>query len=288
MSWIPNLVNRATDAHKGDFGRIGILAGSKGMLGAAIMSAKAAMRCGAGVVYLLTIESAATEINIALPELIVVPLPETDGAIGVSALPAIWNAKDNYHFSAMGIGPGMGRTADTQQLIREVIPMVGGVDCPIVLDAEGLFAHDSQRLAEYPKGSVVVTPHAGEFLKLFGSHPMDPETRLSQAESAADACKQIVVLKGAKSLVCSWGEDSYVNTTGNPGMATGGAGDVLMGMITAFCGQGYSAFESAKMGVYLHGLAGDMAAHGLGEHSVMATDIIDRISLAIQSLEPKS
>lgn len=288
MSWIPSLAKRHLAAHKGDFGRIGIVAGSKGMLGAALMSAKAAMRSGAGVVYLLTIESAVDAINAAIPEIVVVPLLETDGALGVSCLGEIWQAKDEYGFSAMGVGPGLGRRDDTQQLIRDLLPMVCGRDCPVILDADGLYPHDAHRLESYPKGTVVVTPHSGEFEHVFGFGSADSSARLATAEKAAELCKQVVVLKGAGTVVAQVGELSYVNSTGNPGMATAGAGDVLLGMTTAFCGHGMSPMESAKTAVYLHGKAGDFAAAELGEYSAMATDIIERIPNAILGVSQSS
>ena len=282
MSWTPNFPKRSLNSHKGDFGRVGIVAGSAGMIGAAIMSAKAALRSGAGVVYLLTIESAAPFIASELPEVVVVPCPETDGALGISSLGTILEAVERFRFTALGIGPGLGRLLSTQQMVQDLVPMVVSESCPVVIDADGLMAHDASRLEAYPSKTVVLTPHLGEFDHVFKMRPTTESARMADAETASSLSKQVVVLKGANTVVAPYKEPLYVNKTGNPGMATAGSGDVLLGVVSAFCGQGMDTVSASKSAVYVHGLAGDIAAQELGEYSLMATDIIDAIPKSIQ------
>ena len=273
---IPKLKPRHAEAHKGDFGKVLIVAGSVGMTGAAALAGKSALRAGAGLVRVATAKSALPIVASIEPSYTTMPLAEDSvGRISAKAINAILNAvADN---DATAFGPGVGISGGLESVAETLIEQK---QLRLVIDGDGL--NNLTKLKDWPsklKAEVVLTPHPGEMKRLWSSLLRDPlrTDRQQQAMQLARRTKTIVVLKGAGTVVTD-GERLYVNKTGNPGMATAGSGDVLTGAITALIGQGLSNFDAAVLGVYVHGLAGDIAAERLGQVSLMATDILEALS----------
>lgn len=272
----PDFVNllpkRSEFVHKGDCGRIGVWGGSSTMQGAGILTAFSAMRTGCGLVYLVTADEGVGRINIDYPEFIVLPESKTD----------LEQCMNEFKFDVLAMGPGLGRNENTRKRIQHFLTSQNGL-IPIVVDADALHAMTIETILKC-NSDLVLTPHAGEFEILFGE-PLtnDLEDRIDKAVKAARLVGQVVVLKGAQTIVTD-GQEYYVNDTGNPGMATAGSGDVLTGMIASFIGQGVMPFEAAVLAVYTHGCAGDLAfdEHGNG---LMASDIIHLIADAIFYIE---
>lgn len=248
---------RPNDSHKGSYGHVLLIGGSVGFTGAIAMAAQAALRSGAGLVSVLTpAEVYPIVAQAAGPEVMVHPVPDR-GKLAIDF------SKDWKKISAVCIGPGMGIHPDVIEQLLETCPV------PLVLDADALCVSPEQiAAAQCP---VVLTPHPGEFERLFGAPVTD---RWKQTRDASDLTGKTVVLKGAGTVVADPKYKMGVNMTGNPGMATGGSGDVLAGIITALLGQGIDPFEAAITGVHLHGLAGDIAAEGMTQEAMIATDII--------------
>ena len=279
------LLHRKDDVSKGDFGHIFILAGSLKFSGAALLCSEAAMRSGAGLVTLAVPKSIARPIiKNKIKEIMLLPLPETsEGSLALRALSQIKNFSKKA--DVMVIGPGLDRSLSTQALVRRIIVEINK---PMVIDADGLNALDSHLKGLKVSRSqglkeMVMTPHPGEMARLLGIGIKKVQgNRKEIAEEFAKEYKVIVVLKGHHTVVADCKGNLYINKTGNPGMATAGSGDVLAGMIAAFLGQGLKGFEAAKYAVYLHGLAGDLAAREKTEISLIASDIIDKIPAAIK------
>ncbi|MCI0583480.1 MAG: NAD(P)H-hydrate dehydratase [Chloroflexi bacterium] len=273
---LSKLPRRAPDTHKGDYGRILIVAGSTGMCGAAALASDGAYRSGAGLVYLACPATLVPILSVKQTCAVVRPLPDTgEGFLSADASLAITGLAAGC--SAVAIGPGLGLHPKTQEAVRQAVT---AATLPLVIDADGLnaFAQTPELLA---KGRVprVLTPHRGELARLTpGAVRKDRE---SWAGEAASRFHSVVVLKGHQTIVAD-GSRSFVNKTGNPGMATGGSGDVLTGMIAALIGQGMSPYEAACLAVHLHGLAGDLAAKRCGQMSMMATDILDALPEAFK------
>jgi NAD(P)H-hydrate epimerase len=286
------LLHRNPDAHKGDFGHIFILAGSARFSGAAVLCAQAAMRAGAGLVSLGIPEGLNSAIiKIKPKEVMTLPLPETkEGTLSLSAFSRI---KDFIrHIDVIALGPGLSQNKSTQGLVRKIVASCAK---PMVIDADGLNAlagrlgllHAAGRLPVCQAGSMhaerILTPHPGEMARLLGiSVSQVQRNRKAAAQKLARDYRVIAVLKGRNTIVTDYRVDTYVNKTGNPGMATAGTGDVLTGIIAAFLGQGLDAFGAAKFAVYLHGLAGDLAAKEKTQLSLIASDIIEKIPEAIK------
>jgi len=275
---IPKLRPRAIEAHKGDFGRVCIVGGSIGMSGAAAIAGRAALRAGAGLVRVATPRSALAIVAAIEPCYTTVPLPEDEaGCISADAIGLILQlVKQN---DVIAFGPGVSVAAGVRHVLEILIAQDG---LRLVIDADGLncLAKSSDWL-EKKKAHLVLTPHPGEMRRLWDRlfrKPI-PADRTSQAAELAKKVACTVVLKGAGTVVTD-GSRVYVNTTGNPGMATAGSGDVLTGIITALAGQGLCDFEAAVLGVYIHGLAGDIAAERTGQISLITTDIIDSLGTA--------
>ncbi|MBQ7566210.1 MAG: NAD(P)H-hydrate dehydratase [Oscillospiraceae bacterium] len=262
---------RAPDAHKGDFGRLLLLCGSVGYTGAAALAAQAAVRSGAGLVYLGVPETVYPILAAKLTEPMVFPLPCEDGCFSREAVDPVLDRLEKI--DAVLLGPGMGQTACTRRLTFSVLREA---KCPVVLDADGinvLSGHtDVLRKSACP---TVVTPHPGEFLRLGGV--LDGTTREEAAKQLAQRLNAVCVLKGHGTVV-SDGARTRVNTTGNPGMATGGSGDVLAGLLTSLIGQGMQLFDAACSAVWLHGAAGDRCAAERGQMGMLPTDMIDALS----------
>ena len=273
------LRQRKSDSHKGDFGRIFILAGSRCFSGAALLCAKAAMRSGAGMVTLgIPADLCNAVIKKKSDELMLLPLPGTKEGTLSSA--AYKKASDFLkQADIFVIGPGLSQNDSTQALVRKLL---GAVKKPTVIDADGLNAlAKGARFRFYPE--TVVTPHPGEMARLTGiPAAVIQKKRKEVAKNFASHYNNTVVLKGDKTVVAGPDGRLYINTTGNPGMATAGSGDVLAGIIAAFLAQKLDAFDAAKYGVYLHGLAGDMAAKEKTQLGLIASDIIDYLPKAIK------
>jgi len=272
---LPCLPARRPDAHKGDFGLATIVGGSRGMAGAAALAGMAALRGGAGLVRVAVPGGCLDTVAGFEPSYMTVPLPEDDaGRIAAGAFDRI--AELIEPASALACGPGLGRSTDLDQL---VVRLYREVAKPMVFDADALnaLAAAPDALAQ-PGGPRILTPHPGEFARLIG-RKLDAEARLEAAVELANRCGVVVVLKGHATMVTD-GRRRAINATGNPGMATGGAGDVLTGLIVALVCQRFAPFDAARLGVHLHGLAGDLAAEEMGQISLIAGDLIQYLSEA--------
>ena len=266
------LPKRKPDSHKGDYGRVLVVAGSRGMAGAAVLAAEAAYRSGAGLVYLCCPENIADILMIKQTCGVVWPFEEKN------AVTQILEYAQKCDVAV--IGPGLSQTAAISEAIRQV---VGAAEIPLVIDADGLNAFESfPELLGRGNAPRVLTPHPGEAARLLKSLPTDIQAdRTAAAKELAERFLSVAVLKGHRTVVAD-GKQVYVNKTGNPGMATGGSGDVLAGMIGALIGQQMSPFDAACLGTQLHGKAGDIAAKKVGQVSLMATDMLDALPEAFR------
>ncbi|MFA5149855.1 MAG: NAD(P)H-hydrate dehydratase [Candidatus Omnitrophota bacterium] len=272
------LLPRKINSNKNDFGHIFILAGSRPYSGAAVLCAAGAMRSGAGLVTLGIPEGLNTAlIKIKPKEVMTLPLPETtSGSLSTRAYSKI---KDfSRKIDILVIGPGLSRESSAQSLARKIIRNIAR---PMVIDADGLNALAGR--LQYLKDGMVITPHPGEMARLLeASIAKVQRERKTITVNFSRRYKVTLVLKGHNTLVGDKKGNLYVNQTGNPGMATAGSGDVLTGMIAAFLAQGLDSFNAAKLAVYVHGLAGDLAAREKTQISLIASDIIDKIPEAIK------
>ncbi len=263
------LPDRDPWAHKGDFGKLLLLCGSRGYTGAAYFAAMGALRCGAGLVFLGVPESIYAIEAVKLNEPIVFPLPEKDGKLSESAVPAVLERLKNM--DAVLIGCGLGQSDGAWTVEKAVLEHAR---CPVILDADGInliSQHmDVLRRREFP---TVLTPHAGEFARMGGIIGGDPMTAASEF-ARKYGC--ILLLKGHRTCITD-GKDHYRNTTGNPGMAVGGSGDVLAGMITALVGQGIVLLEAAACGAWLHGATGDLCAREMGVYPMLPSDMLEKL-----------
>jgi len=261
------LPDRAADAHKGDFGRILLLCGSKGYTGAAFLSAMGALRCGAGLVYLGVPESIYAIEAVKLNEAIVFPLPDENGRLCRAAVPEILERLPRM--DAVLIGPGLGQSEGLFSVVKAVLD---AAQCPVVLDADGInlvAAHKD--IVRGRTAPTILTPHAGEFARLGGRFDAD---RTEAATQMAQELNCILLLKGHHTVITD-GATAYINMTGNPGMAVGGSGDVLAGMIAALLGQGIEPLEAAACGAWLHGAAGDLCAAQIGQYGMLPSDMVN-------------
>ncbi len=274
---------RPENGHKGTFGTVFLLAGSRGMTGAAVLSSLAALRSGAGLVRLGLPGSLLTVIGSAAPEVITDPVPETpDGSAALSAEHFLAGRMKGP--KAAVLGPGLGRHPETADLIRR---LYADCPCPLVLDADGLNAFEgrSGRLRRRA-GETVLTPHAGEMSRLTGAPAADiAADPVAAATAAAVEWNCVVVLKGGPTVTADPSGNAWVNSTGNSGMATAGSGDILAGLIGGLIAQGASAPAAARCGVWLHGRAGDLAAAERHSRSMIAGDILEFIGRAFHAAE---
>ena len=278
--WLPP---RPAWAHKGSCGRVLVVAGSRGMSGAACLTALGAARAGAGLVTLAVPGQLQDVVAVKLTEVMTVGLPGTrEGTLARSARAEILNLLERN--DVLAIGPGLSRHLETVALVRELLP---ALKVPCVIDADGLnaLAGDAQILKRISVPAVV-TPHEGEMARLLGHPPEEIRSRrLAVVEEAAGAWGVVTLLKGAATLVSSPEGITYINSTGNPGMATGGSGDVLTGLIAGLLAQGLDAARAAAAGAFLHGLAGDMAARERGMRGLLAGDILEMLPPAMARVE---
>ncbi|MCI0638877.1 MAG: NAD(P)H-hydrate dehydratase [Gemmataceae bacterium] len=280
ITTLPVLPPRSPESNKGSFGRVLVVAGSRGMSGAAVLAASAALRAGAGLVRVAIPFEVWPAVAIGNPCYTTLPLThDKEGKLSRAASPELVRAAAAS--DVVALGPGLGRSAELGGLLEEVLARVS---VPIVLDADGLnnFIDHPDRLGLHA-GPLVITPHPGEFARLVAMDTARVQAaRQELAGELAQKHRLFVVLKGHATVVTD-GARLFVNTTGNPGMATAGSGDVLTGMIAAFVGQGLDPFQAAQLGVYLHGLAGDLARDELGEESLVATDLIEYLPRAFRA-----
>ena len=264
-------------SHKGDFGRVLLACGSVGFTGAAALAARAALRTGAGLITVATPRQVWPIVAAKLDEPMVVPMAEDKaGRLSLQAAPAL--AQLLAKADACLIGPGLGRSEELDALVAT---LVGEARCPVVLDADGINAMaghiDRLREAACP---LILTPHDGEFLRLSPGAalpPADFDTRADRAMMLARRLGAVVLLKGYRTAITD-GKRLYRNETGNPGMATGGSGDVLAGMLVSLLGQGLAPLEAAAAAAWLHGAAGDRCAAERGEYGMTPSDLIDAAS----------
>ncbi len=276
---LPPLPKRKADTHKGTYGRVLILAGSVGMTGAACLAARAALRGGAGLVTLGIPKSLNTIVASKLTCVMTRPLPETrEQSLSLKAGQEI--AEMSQNAQVVALGPGLSQNPDTKRL---VLWLLENLDGHLLLDADGINAVAGEPGAlNRVKAQVILTPHPGEMDRLMGfDRTGSSRTSSRRLKAVTEFAKEYphatLVLKGHKSLVVHK-DKLYENTTGNPGMASAGTGDVLTGMIAGLWAQGWaSAFEASALGVYLHGLAGDLAHDVTGEYSLIATDVLDAL-----------
>jgi NAD(P)H-hydrate epimerase len=268
---LPRLARRPADSNKGNYGKDLVVAGSRGMSGAAVLCGSGALRGGAGLVTVAVPELILPIVAAGNPCYLTAPLAQdTEGKVSKLAEARILELAQANDIAA--IGPGLGRSAEIKQLLAGLIQ---NIKIPMVLDADGINA-----LAEQPDSltnhaaPIILTPHPGEFARLMGCDvPAVQARRQELAVQFAQKYDVVVVLKGHGTVVTD-GRRVYLNRTGNPGMATGGTGDVLTGLIAALLGQGLEPFAAAQLGVHLHGWAGDLAQAELGEVSMIASDLL--------------
>lgn len=260
------LPDRDPWGHKGTFGKVLLLCGSKGFTGAAYLAAMGALRTGAGLVFLGVPESIYAIEAVKLNVPVVFPLPDKEGKLSEEAIPEIMARLPQM--DGVLIGCGLGQSEDTLAVVKAVLDHAA---CPVVVDADGinvLSQHkDILRGRAYP---TILTPHDGEFARIGGCLTED---RMASAAALANDLKAIVLLKGHRTCITN-GKMGYLNTTGNPGMAVGGSGDVLAGMIVSLVGQGLAPLEAAACGAWLHGAAGDICAGELGQYAMLPTDML--------------
>jgi len=274
---------RKPSSHKGSFGHLLVIAGSPGMTGAASLTALSALRVGAGLVTLGIPEDLNPILETKLTEVMTLPLPQSkDKTLCKEGFEKI---KDfSQKCKAMAIGPGISSNKQTKELISMIIDQL---NIPLVIDADGInvLAGELSLLKKY-KASLIITPHPGEMSRLVGTSAEEiQKDRIRSAVALARRIGAIVVLKGARTVIASKEGNSWVNLTGNPGMATGGSGDILTGIIGGLLVQKLSSLEAAKTGVYLHGYAADLAAQKKGETSLIASDTLETIPEAIRRIK---
>jgi NAD(P)H-hydrate epimerase len=277
----PLVEPRPTDSHKGDYGHVLVVAGGKGKTGAAYLSAMGALRSGAGLVSVATAASSQPIVAVMAPEYMTEALAETaEGAIAFEALEHVLTRQ----VDVIACGPGLGTAPGTVQFVRGLLQRAG---VPLVLDADGLNAFaQAPELLVGPEGrDVIITPHPGELARLVGVTTADVQAnRIEIAQSFAETHQLYVVLKGHRSIIATPEGRIFVNPTGNPGMATGGMGDLLTGMVAAWLAQLLDAEAACKLAVYLHGLAGDLAESSAGEVALTPSDVIAQLGAAVAEL----
>lgn len=261
------LPDRDPAGHKGNFGKILLLCGSRGYTGAAYLAAMGALRAGAGLVFLGAPESIYTIEAVKLNEPVVLPLPEDGGKLSVQAIPEILERLKTM--DAVLIGCGLGQSEGTFQVVKAVLEHA---TCPVVVDADGInVLKDHKDILRGRKVPTILTPHEGEFLRFGGNLSSG---RMEAAVRFAREWNCILVLKGHGTCI-SDGWQCYRNPTGNPGMAAGGSGDVLAGILVGLLGQGLKPLTAAACGVWLHGAAGDLCAQELGQYGMLPTDMLN-------------
>lgn len=275
------LSKRVPDSHKGDYGHALIIAGSRNYPGAAALCANACARSGSGLTTLACPASVSVSIESRLlPEVIVLPLPDTNGYISSAGAGTVLEYIGRRKVTSVSLGCGISVSVETEKFVKKIL---ADVKLPVVIDADGLnIAVAKPDVLKRLKSNTIITPHPGEMSRLSGiKTDKIQKNRSASAAAFAAAYNLICVLKGYRTVI-SDGKNNFVNLTGNPGMAKGGSGDVLAGMITGFIGQTESLTAAACLGVFLHGLAGDAAMKDKTDISMLPSDIIENISVAVK------
>ena len=268
-SVLDTLPERDPFGHKGTFGKVLLLCGSRGFTGAAYLAAMGALRAGAGLVYLGVPESIYAIEAVKLNEPVVFPLPEKDGKLSEEAIPEI--RKRLPAMDAVLLGCGLGVSEGTLAVVRAVMESAA---CPVILDADGInLLSGHMDILRGRQQKTIMTPHDGEFLRIGGV--LGDDRMVCAADFAAEyGC--ILLLKGHRTCITD-GQTGYVNRTGNPGMAVGGSGDVLAGILTGLLGQSVEPLKAAACAAWLHGAAGDLCAAQLGQYAMLPTDMLNAL-----------
>ncbi|MBI4843913.1 MAG: NAD(P)H-hydrate dehydratase [Nitrospirae bacterium] len=280
VSFMPK---RPRNSHKGTYGHVLITAGSRGKTGAALMTAKACLRTGAGLVTLGVPETLVDAFQRRVTEEMILPLPDKgDGTLSYDAL-GILMSFIKKRCDVLAIGPGISVSEDIKKLVKSLVEKLS---IPVVIDADGINAlSGGAALIRKSRAKLILTPHTGEMARLLSERSAEIEKdRINTAVSFSKKAKAHLALKGAPTVISSPEGEAFINSTGNPGMATAGSGDVLTGMISALLAQGLNPKNASILGVYMHGLAGDIAAGRKGERSLIASDIINAIPKAYKAL----
>ena len=283
--WVPL---RPAASHKGTYGRVLVVAGSTGMTGAAALASEAALRAGAGLVTLAMPKHLNPILERLLPEVMTLPMPETEaGSLSVSATSAILECAEKTK-SVLAIGPGLSQDPDTVALVHELVGenREQGLNLKMVVDADGLNAiAQAPEIISLLDKDAVLTPHPGEMARLTKTPvPALEADRIRTAQKFVEEHGVTLVFKGAPTVTADAYKNVWINSTGNPGMATGGMGDTLTGIIAGLMAQGLPSAKAAALGVYIHGAAGDSAAEVLGMHGLLASDVLKAVPQAISSL----
>jgi NAD(P)H-hydrate epimerase len=279
---MPYFHQRDKNSHKGTYGHLFILSGSLGKTGAASMSGKAALKMGAGLVTVGTPKSCVPIVARSMDELMTEPLPETsEWTLAEDGLEKILSLLENM--DAVMIGPGLSTQKSTAKLVKKLLPRL---EIPMVLDADALnIIAEDMALIKNLKAPAILTPHPGEFARLIHTGTKEVlENKIKLVSEFAQEYGVHIVLKGYRTLISDPSGHMFINPTGNPGMATGGSGDVLSGMLGAMIVQEDNLCDAVKAGVYVHGLSGDIAAERLGEKALLAGDIISFLPEAVKKL----
>lgn len=270
---------RPEDIHKGQCGRVLIIAGSRGMAGAAVLAARGALKSGAGLVKTAVPYELFNILQTAVPQATCMDVSEG------------FSSRSLEIYGAVAIGPGIGVDKENHEMIASVLSQYSGT---VVIDADGLNTlcsySNSPEIIKESKASVIITPHPGEgnrLLAALGEGSIDELGREKAAEVLSERTGAAVLLKGAGTVVAMSGHKTYINTTGNPGMATGGSGDVLTGVIAALAAYGTDPFDAVRSGAYIHGLAGDIAAEKYGQWGMTAVEIEEALPFAFKEIVGK-
>ena len=274
------LPKRKANTHKGDYGNLLLLAASQGMTGAASLSAKSALRMGVGLLTVGVPESLNHILETKLTEAMTYPLADKDGRFSAKAVAEIEEIAAQRDVIAFGPGLSSG------EAIREIVRKLLTLELPLVIDADGLNALDNLELLRKRKSKTILTPHPGEFSRLTGLElEMIKKNPIKHAKEFAKKYQVVLILKDARSIIATPDEKLYLNQTGNSGLATGGSGDVLTGMVASLLAQGLKAEAAAVLGVYLHGLTADIASQKLTTYSLLPGDLIEYLSEAIKLID---
>ena len=273
---------RVLNSHKGDFGHLLVVAGSTGKTGAAVLTCQGAMRVGVGLVTLGLPEGLNPIMENKLTEVMTEPLLEdTPGFLGIGAFDNVMRLAEKKN--ALAIGPGISTKDETVKLVQRIIKEI---DIPVVIDADGLNAlSENVEILKESKAPIMLTPHPGEMARLTNTSVSEVQNqRIKVSRGFAQEYNIHLVLKGSRTIIADPNGNIYINPTGNPGMATGGMGDVLTGMLSSFLAQGFNMVNAAKLAVFSHGLAGDAIASERGETGLLATDVIERMPAILNGL----
>jgi ADP-dependent NAD(P)H-hydrate dehydratase / NAD(P)H-hydrate epimerase len=282
--WVrEHLPKREPYSHKGDYGKVLVIAGSRGYTGASALCAEAALRAGAGLVYLAVPESLLIAMEAKLTEVIKLGLPEEDGSLAPAAIAKIFEMLEDK--DVLIVGPGLGRHPHTIKTVRQ---LVAKADKPLVLDADGLNAlgPEAKKILSQRTAPTVLTPHPGELSRLIAQGVEEIESdRVGVARKTAQQLNSVLVLKGVPTVVATPDGEVFINSTGNSGLASGGTGDVLTGCLGGLLAQGLDSMTASVCAVYLHGRAADLLKSELGEHGMIASDVLRALPRALREFE---